>query len=228
MDPLQDLMLTWCAGVDPVIVLCFVKLMQGYWLAIDWVSLPYRPLTRGKCVTFSGAWGNYLPNGLPRSYIQPLSNWPSIGDRTRRSVLRPFQQLSDWHPILLQWVPSHVGLPRNEVADDLANVAASNPVDLEDHMVLTSTEIYSRAKDLICRTWVVPPVQPLYFQSHPGSAISFKGCRSYQTAFLLFSTGRLRCMKFEGGKKKLLNLHQMRGHQSFFSSAHSAMSGVFP
>ncbi|GFT35536.1 RNase H domain-containing protein [Trichonephila clavipes] len=93
------------------------------------------------------------------------------------------------------------GLPRNEVADDLANVAASNPVDLEDHVVLTSTEIYSRAKDLICRTWVVPPVQPLYFQSHPGSAISFKGSRSYQTAFLLFSTGRLKCMKFEGGKK---------------------------
>ncbi|GFV66880.1 hypothetical protein TNCV_1203191 [Trichonephila clavipes] len=30
----------------------------------------------------------------------------------------------------LQWVPSHVCLPRNEVADDLANVAASNPVDL--------------------------------------------------------------------------------------------------
>ncbi|GFU99059.1 RNase H domain-containing protein [Trichonephila clavipes] len=90
---------------------------------------------------------------------------------------------------------------RNEVADDLANVAASNPVDLEDHVVLTSTEIYSRAKDLICRTWVVPPVQPLYFQSHPGSAISFKGSRSYQTAFLLFSTGRLKCMKFEGGKK---------------------------
>ncbi|GFV66883.1 RNase H domain-containing protein [Trichonephila clavipes] len=127
-----------------------------------------------------------------RSYIQPLSNWPSIGDRTRRSVLRPFQQLSDWDPILLQWVPSHVGQPGNEVADDLANVAASNPVDLEDHMVLTSTKIYSRAKVLIFRTWVVPPVQPLYFQSHPGSAISFKGCRSYQTAFLLFSTGRLR------------------------------------
>ncbi|GFV22256.1 RNase H domain-containing protein [Trichonephila clavipes] len=87
-------------------------------------------------------------------------------------------------PFSVGWVPSHVCLPRNEVADDLANVAASNPVDLEDHVVLTSTEIYSRAKDLICRTWVVPPVQPLYFQSHPGSAISFKGSRSYQTAIL--------------------------------------------
>ncbi|GFU83771.1 hypothetical protein TNCV_2266921 [Trichonephila clavipes] len=31
-------------------------------------------------------------------------------------------------------------------------MATSNPVDPEDHMVLTSTEIYSRAKDLICST----------------------------------------------------------------------------
>ncbi|GFW76691.1 RNase H domain-containing protein [Trichonephila clavipes] len=89
----------------------------------------------------------------------------------------------------------------NEVADDLAKAATSNPVDPENHMVLTSTEIYSRAKAFICRTWVVPPVHPWYFQRHPGFAISFKGSRSYQTAFSRFSTGHPRCMNFEGGKR---------------------------
>ncbi|GFS92517.1 RNase H domain-containing protein [Trichonephila clavipes] len=83
--------------------------------------------------------------------------------------------LWDRHPIHLQWVPSHVGLLGNEVADDLAKAATSNPVDPENHIVLTSTEIYCRAKELICRTWV--PVHPWYFQRHPGSAISFKGSR---------------------------------------------------
>ncbi|GFY35725.1 uncharacterized protein TNCV_4841011 [Trichonephila clavipes] len=68
-------------------------------------------------------------------------------------------------------------------------------------MVLTSTEIYSSAKKLICSTWVVPSVHPWYFQRHPGSTISFKGSRSYQTAFSRFSTGHLRCMNFEGGKR---------------------------
>ncbi|GFT56345.1 uncharacterized protein TNCV_1861761 [Trichonephila clavipes] len=112
-----------------------------------------------------------------------------------------FQQLSDRHPIHLQWVPSHVGLLGNKVADNLAKAATSNPVDPENHMVLTSTDIYSRAKEFISRTWVDPPVHPGYFQRHPGSAVSFKGSRSYQTPFSRFSTGHLRCMNFEGGKR---------------------------
>ncbi|GFY29616.1 RNase H domain-containing protein [Trichonephila clavipes] len=116
-----------------------------------------------------------------RSSIQHLQNWPSIGDSTSRSLLG------------------------NEAADDLAKAATSNHVDPEDHMVLTSTEIYSRAKELICRNWVVPPVHPWYFQKHPGSAISSKDSRSYQTAFSRFSTGHLRCMKFEGGKRNFPN-----------------------
>ncbi|GFV73104.1 uncharacterized protein TNCV_3665211 [Trichonephila clavipes] len=72
-------------------------------------------------------------------------------------------ELSGRHPVHLQWVPSHVDLLGNEVADDLAKAATRNPVDPEDHMVLTSTEIYSRAEELICRTWVVPPVHPCTF-----------------------------------------------------------------
>ncbi|GFV11607.1 RNase H domain-containing protein [Trichonephila clavipes] len=99
-------------------------------------------------------------DGNRRSSIQHLSNWPSIGDSTRRSILHLFQQLSDRHAIHLQGVPSHVGLLGNEVADDLAMAATSNPVDSENHMALISTEIYSRAKELICGTWVVPPVHP--------------------------------------------------------------------
>ncbi|GFW42464.1 uncharacterized protein TNCV_240611 [Trichonephila clavipes] len=76
-----------------------------------------------------------------RSSIQHLSNWPSIGDSTSRSILHLFQQLSDQHPIHLQWVPFHVSLLGNEVAVDLAKVTTSNPVDPKTHMVLTSTEI---------------------------------------------------------------------------------------
>ncbi|GFW96476.1 RNase H domain-containing protein [Trichonephila clavipes] len=137
-----------------------------------------------------------------RSSIQHLSNWPSIGDSTSRSIYSsPFSAAFGLAPYSSTGVPCHAGLLGNEVADDLAKAATSNHVNPKDHVVLTSTEIYSRAKELICRTWVVPPVHPLYFQRHPGSAISFKGSRSFQTAFSRFSTGHLRCMNFEGGKR---------------------------
>ncbi|GFW50390.1 transposon Ty3-I Gag-Pol polyprotein [Trichonephila clavipes] len=55
-------------------------------------------------------------------------------------------QVSEDELFHLQWVPSHVGLPGNEVANDLAKVATSDPMDPEDHMVLKLSKIYSRAK----------------------------------------------------------------------------------
>ncbi|GFV49336.1 uncharacterized protein TNCV_3630221 [Trichonephila clavipes] len=125
---------------------------------------------------------------------------------------------SDRHPIPPQLVSSHVGFPV-KVADDLSNAAASDPVNPEDNMVLISTEINCRAKELIFSTWVVPPVDLWYFQRYPGSIISFKGSISYQTAFSRFSTGHLRCMNFEGGKKAFLfvsNVTSVLFHLSTF------------
>ncbi|GFT35528.1 RNase H domain-containing protein [Trichonephila clavipes] len=86
---------------------------------------------------------------------------------TAPSAVHLFQQLSDQHPIRLQKVPSHEDLLGNEVADDLAKAATCNPVDLEDHMVLLSTEIYSRVKELICRTWVGPSCTPMILSKAP-------------------------------------------------------------
>ncbi|PRD28702.1 UNVERIFIED_CONTAM: hypothetical protein NCL1_31626 [Trichonephila clavipes] len=162
----------------------------------------------------------------------PPSNIYRIGHLSETApagVFYTFFNSSDRFSILLQWVPSHVGLRGNEVADNVAKAATCDPVDLEDHMVLTSTEIYSRAKELICRTWVVPPVHPWYFQRRPGSAISFKGFSSYQKAFSRSSTGLLRYMNFEEGKRSfpICTKCNISLSQSFLSSAHSANSGVF-
>ncbi|GFW23555.1 putative RNA-directed DNA polymerase from transposon BS [Trichonephila clavipes] len=108
----------------------------------------------------------------PTSFINPVLGLQRV--TFHYNLMPNVNKISD-HPEILKQLALEVisGIPLdaakiytdgsllgNEVADDLAKAATSNPVDPENHMVLTSTEIYSRAKELICRTWVVPPVHP--------------------------------------------------------------------
>ncbi|GFV84923.1 RNase H domain-containing protein [Trichonephila clavipes] len=69
-------------------------------------------------------------------------------------------------------------------------------IELPDHIINIQRRNADHAS--VFRTEVVPPVHPWYFQRYPGSAISFKVSRSYQTTFLRISTDHLRCMNFEG------------------------------
>ncbi|GFU92732.1 RNase H domain-containing protein [Trichonephila clavipes] len=126
-----------------------------------------------------------------------------------------FQQLSDRHLIHLQWVPSHVGLLGNEGTDDLAKAATSNPVDPEDHMVLTLTKIYFRNKELICRAWVGYSCTPMVLSK------TF-WIRHIVQGFQIISNGILTIFDWSP------EVHGFLGWQSFFSSAHSAMSAGFP
>ncbi|GFW12738.1 DUF4817 domain-containing protein [Trichonephila clavipes] len=89
-------------------------------------------------------------------------------------------KLSDPHPFHLQWVPCHVGLLGNEAVDNLAKAATSNPVDPENHMALTSTEIYFCAKELIYRNWVVPPVHSCTFLLN--GYVNKQNCRIWSEA----------------------------------------------
>ncbi|GFS94099.1 uncharacterized protein TNCV_3785841 [Trichonephila clavipes] len=65
------------------------------------------------------------------------------------------------------------------IEQDIEELEPLDPIQSEDRMTVGNL-----TKDL-----------------HPGTAISFKGSRSYQTAFSRFSTGHLRCMNFESGKR---------------------------
>ncbi|GFV94616.1 uncharacterized protein TNCV_3826831 [Trichonephila clavipes] len=149
-------------------------------------------------------WGpKWKPDIIKQPIIHPTFTELAIYRRQHQQEYSPFSTAFRSAPYLSTvGPPSHIGILGNEVAGDLAKAVISNPVDPEDHMVLTSTEIYSRPKELICRTYVVPHVNPWYFQRHPGSAISFNGSRSYQAAFSRFSTGHPRCMNFEWQKRE--------------------------
>ncbi|GFX51273.1 RNase H domain-containing protein [Trichonephila clavipes] len=59
-----------------------------------------------------------------RSAIQHLSNWQSVRDNVGVSILTKFKRLSTSHQIHLQWIPYHIDLERNEIADTLAKTGA--------------------------------------------------------------------------------------------------------
>ncbi|GFW12513.1 RNase H domain-containing protein [Trichonephila clavipes] len=93
----------------------------------------------------------FLPNGKEiwilsdsRSAIQLLFNWQSVRDKVGVAKLIKLKRLSTSHQIYLQWIPSHVDLERNEIADTLANAGACEVP--EPSTSLTFLEIFFRNK----------------------------------------------------------------------------------
>ncbi|GFS47434.1 RNase H domain-containing protein [Trichonephila clavipes] len=76
-----------------------------------------------------------------RSPIQYLKNWPKIMESTGLDILSKLVRLGQRKQVCLQWIPSHVGVPGNEAADELVGRGCDLPNP--SSTVLTHTEIYS-------------------------------------------------------------------------------------
>ncbi|GFV68164.1 RNase H domain-containing protein [Trichonephila clavipes] len=107
-----------------------------------------------------------LPNGKEiwimsdsRSAMQHLSNLQSVRDNVGVSILTKLKRLSTWHQIHLQWIPSHIDLEGNEIADTLAKAGACEKP--EPSTPLTFLEIFSRTKHQNKTAWITPPRAPL-------------------------------------------------------------------
>ncbi|GFU05686.1 RNase H domain-containing protein [Trichonephila clavipes] len=95
-----------------------------------------------------------------RSSIQNLKNWPKIMDSTGLNILSKLARLDQRTQVCLQWIPSHVGVPGNEAADELAGKGC----DLSNHssFVLSHSKIHSLYRTQMNLTWRNPPAHHWY------------------------------------------------------------------
>ncbi|GBN38170.1 hypothetical protein AVEN_160450-1 [Araneus ventricosus] len=61
-----------------------------------------------------------------RSSIQHLANWHRIRDNIGLNILNKLKSLSVSYRIHLQWIPSHVNIQGNEIADAFAKASADD------------------------------------------------------------------------------------------------------
>ncbi|GBO14833.1 hypothetical protein AVEN_165839-1 [Araneus ventricosus] len=88
-----------------------------------------------------------------------------------------------------QWIPSHVNLKYNDIADSLAKEGTSVP--LANVEPLTYLELYSRRKAFVNISWRHPPAHSWRRREGPGATIHFKGDRKDQTALARSASGHL-------------------------------------
>ncbi|GFU21565.1 RNase H domain-containing protein [Trichonephila clavipes] len=105
-----------------------------------------------------------LPNGKEiwllsdsRSAIQRLSNLLGVRENVGVSILTKLKRLSTSHQIHLQWIPSHIDLEGNEIADTLTKACAFEVP--EPSVSLTFLEIFSKTKHQNKTAWITPPPQ---------------------------------------------------------------------
>ncbi|GFT62420.1 uncharacterized protein TNCV_4717841 [Trichonephila clavipes] len=122
-------------------------------------------------------------------------------DSTGLDILSKLVRLNQKKQVCLQWIPSHVGVPGNEAADELAGRGCDLPNP--SSTVLTHTEIHSFQRNKMNLTWRNPPAHHWYAAKSPGLSIQFRSSGAHQTALARLRSGHLRNMTFVQGVKSL-------------------------
>ncbi|GFT58056.1 RNase H domain-containing protein [Trichonephila clavipes] len=84
-------------------------------------------------------------------------------DSTGLDILSKFARLGQRKQVCIQWIPSHVGVPGNEAADELAGRGCDLPNP--SSTVLTHTEIPSFERNKMNLTWRNPHCEKPVFRT---------------------------------------------------------------
>ncbi|GFT38545.1 RNase H domain-containing protein, partial [Nephila pilipes] len=76
-----------------------------------------------------------------KNSIHYLRNWPNILDKLRQDIILKLAALTQGGTVCLQWIPSHVGVYGNEVADLLVGEGSELPTTPSTE--LRTSEVHS-------------------------------------------------------------------------------------
>ncbi|GFU52911.1 uncharacterized protein TNCV_1142191 [Trichonephila clavipes] len=111
----------------------------------------------------------------------------------------PQKMLGQRKQVCLQWISSHVGVPGNEAADELAGRGCDLPNP--SSTVLTHSEIPSFQRNKMNVSLRNPPAYHWYPVKSSGLSMKCRSSRAHQTALVRFRSGYLRSMTFVQGIK---------------------------
>ncbi|GFV99427.1 homeotic protein female sterile [Trichonephila clavipes] len=120
-------------------------------------------------------------------------------DSTGLDILSKLSRLGQRKQVCLQWIPSHVGVPGNEAADELAGIGCdlSNP----SSTVSSHSEIPSFQRTKMNLTWQNRPAHHWNASMNPGLSLQCRSSRAHQTTLARFRSGHLHSMTIVQGVK---------------------------
>ncbi|GBO12431.1 hypothetical protein AVEN_139327-1, partial [Araneus ventricosus] len=123
----------------------------------------------------------------------------------------------------LQWIPSHIDIFFNDLADELTKEGSAEPLD--NRGLLTVREIFSKVRTDNNRTWRIPPIYDRNQQKHPGATLELKCDRKLQTTITRLISGHTRTLSYVQGEKIFFCVPQVQ-YTPIFSRPSALMYGA--